>query len=190
MVSHTKWMIGPSSTANPSAQGVISESGSNQFMSIEKIAVLGADRWAMGLLKWPLAPSAEVTSRHQTRILDKGIATIEKSLSKLIIEERMSQGILDAAVLEQVLPMAQLLMRIWSSRRFLKFQISNSQPNPDWSSCKKAPFSPVTQVASVSINCCVHKSSQSSDWYAFHNSPHKLIEVINGSDTDAEVTKL
>ena len=124
-------------------------------MSIEKIAVLGAGQMGNGITQVAACAGYEVTMIDiKQEFVDKGIATIEKSLSKLVSKERMSQEDADAAVLEfQVPPIAlQLLMRIWSSRRFLKFQISNSQPSLNWIRfAKKAPFSPVTQVASVSM---------------------------------------
>ena len=154
MVSYTRndWA---EYTANPSAQGVINRIWFDPIHEYREDCALGVGQMGNGIAQVAACAGYQVTMIDiKQEFVDKGIATIEKSLSKLVSKERMSQVDADAAVLEfQVPPIAlQLLMQIWSLRPFLKFQISNSQPSLNSIRfAKKAPFSPVTQVVSVSM---------------------------------------
>ena len=60
-------------------------------MSIEKIAVLGAGQMGNGITQVAACAGYEVTMIDiKEEFVDKGIATIEKSLAKLVSKERMT----------------------------------------------------------------------------------------------------
>ena len=67
-------------------------------MSITKMAVLGAGQMGNGITQVAACAGIEVVMIDiQQEYIDKGIATIEKSLAKLVSKERMSQEDADAA---------------------------------------------------------------------------------------------
>ena len=67
-------------------------------MSIEKIAVLGAGQMGNGITQVAACAGYEVIMIDiKQEFVDRGIATIEKSLAKLVSKERMSQEDADAA---------------------------------------------------------------------------------------------
>lgn len=67
-------------------------------MSISKLAVLGAGQMGNGITQVAACAGYEVVMIDiKDEFVDKGIATIEKSLAKLVSKERMSQEDADAA---------------------------------------------------------------------------------------------
>lgn len=67
-------------------------------MSIEKLAVLGAGQMGNGITQVAACAGYDVTMIDiKQEFVDRGIATIEKSLAKLVSKERMTQDDADAA---------------------------------------------------------------------------------------------
>ena len=67
-------------------------------MSIEKMAVLGAGQMGNGITQVAACAGYDVIMIDiKQEFVDRGIATIEKSLAKLVSKERMTQGDADAA---------------------------------------------------------------------------------------------
>ena len=68
-------------------------------MGIEKMAVLGAGQMGNGITQVAACAGIEVVMIDiEQKFVDNGLATIKKSLSKLVIKERMSQGDADRAL--------------------------------------------------------------------------------------------
>ena len=69
-----------------------------QGMSITKMAVLGAGQMGNGITQVAACAGIQVVMIDiQQEYVDKGVATIEKSLAKLVSKERMSQEDANAA---------------------------------------------------------------------------------------------
>ena len=69
-----------------------------RIMSISKLAVLGAGQMGNGITQVAACAGYEVVMIDiKDEFVDRGIATIEKSLAKLVSKERMSQEDADAA---------------------------------------------------------------------------------------------
>ena len=67
-------------------------------MNIDKIAVLGAGQMGNGITQVAACAGYQVVMIDiKQEFVDRGIATIEKSLSKLVSKERMTQQDADAA---------------------------------------------------------------------------------------------
>jgi len=67
-------------------------------MSISKMAVLGAGQMGNGITQVAACAGIEVVMIDiKQEFVDRGIATIEKSLAKLVSKERMSQEDADSA---------------------------------------------------------------------------------------------
>ncbi|DAC55885.1 MAG TPA: 3-hydroxybutyryl-CoA dehydrogenase, partial [Candidatus Poseidoniaceae archaeon] len=68
-------------------------------MAIQNIAVLGAGQMGNGITQVAAAAGYNVTMIDiQQEYVDKGLATIERSLAKLVAKERMSQEDADATL--------------------------------------------------------------------------------------------
>ena len=68
-------------------------------MAIQNIAVLGAGQMGNGITQVAAAAGYNVTMIDiQQEYVDKGLATIERSLGKLVAKERMSQEDADATL--------------------------------------------------------------------------------------------
>ena len=68
-------------------------------MAIQNIAVLGAGQMGNGITQVAAAAGYNVTMIDiQQEYVDKGLATIERSLGKLVAKERMSQDDADATL--------------------------------------------------------------------------------------------
>ncbi len=73
-------------------EGVINRRVLELTMSIQKIAVLGAGQMGNGITQVAACAGYEVTMIDiEQDYVDNGMATIEKSLSKLVSKERLSQ---------------------------------------------------------------------------------------------------
>ena len=67
-------------------------------MSIKKMAVLGAGQMGNGITQVAACAGYDVTMIDiEQAYVDRGLATIEKSLAKLVSKERMTQEDADAA---------------------------------------------------------------------------------------------
>ncbi|MCH2642287.1 MAG: 3-hydroxybutyryl-CoA dehydrogenase [Candidatus Thalassarchaeum sp.] len=165
-------------------------------MSIEKIAVLGAGQMGNGITQVAACAGYEVTMIDiKQEFVDKGIATIEKSLSKLVSKERMSQGDADAArsrisgATERTAAAdADLVVEAIPEIPELKFSTFAELDQI----CKEGAIL-ASNTSSISINEIAASTNRPNRVIGMHfMNPvpiMKLIEVINGSDTDAEVTE-
>jgi len=164
-------------------------------MSISKMAVLGAGQMGNGITQVAACAGIEVVMIDiQQEYVDKGIATIEKSLSKLVSKERMTQVEADAArsristaidrsacadvdlVVEAVPEILDLKLSIFSELDGI------CKPN-----CILA-----TNTSSISISEIAAATSRPDKVIGMHfMNPvpiMKLVEVINGNDTSDNVT--
>jgi len=165
-------------------------------MSIEKIAVLGAGQMGNGITQVAACAGYEVTMIDiKQEFVDKGIATIEKSLSKLVSKERMSQEDADAArsrisgaTDRTAAADADLVVEAIPEIPDLKFSTFAELDQI----CKEGAIL-ASNTSSISINEIAASTNRPNRVIGMHfMNPvpiMKLIEVINGSDTDAEVTE-
>ena len=165
-------------------------------MSIEKIAVLGAGQMGNGITQVAACAGYEVTMIDiKQEFVDKGIATIEKSLSKLVSKERMNQGDADAArsrisgaTDRTAAADADLVVEAIPEIPELKFSTFAELDQI----CKEGAIL-ASNTSSISINEIAASTNRPNRVIGMHfMNPvpiMKLIEVINGSDTDAEVTE-
>ena len=127
--------------------------------------------------------------------VDKGIATIEKSLSKLVSKERMSQEDADAARSR----ISGATDRTSAADADLVVEAIPEIPDLKFSTfaeldqiCKEGAIL-ASNTSSISINEIAASTNRPNRVIGMHfMNPvpiMKLIEVINGSDTDAEVTE-
>ena len=165
-------------------------------MSIEKIAVLGAGQMGNGIAQVAACAGYQVTMIDiKQEFVDKGIATIEKSLSKLVSKERMSQVDADAArsrisgaTDRTAAADADLVVEAIPEIPDLKFSTFAELDQI----CKEGAIL-ASNTSSISINEIAASTNRPNRVIGMHfMNPvpiMKLIEVINGSDTDAEVTE-
>ena len=165
-------------------------------MSIEKIAVLGAGQMGNGITQVAACAGYEVTMIDiKQEFVDKGIATIDKSLSKLVSKERMSQEDADAArsrisgaTDRTAAADADLVVEAIPEIPDLKFSTFAELDQI----CKEGAIL-ASNTSSISINEIAASTNRPNRVIGMHfMNPvpiMKLIEVINGSDTDAEVTE-
>ena len=165
-------------------------------MSIEKIAVLGAGQMGNGITQVAACAGYEVTMIDiKQEFVDKGIATIEKSLSKLVSKERMSQEDADAArsrisgaTDRTAAADADLVVEAIPEIPDLKFSTFAELDQI----CKEDAIL-ASNTSSISINDIAASTNRPNRVIGMHfMNPvpiMKLVEVINGSDTDVEVTE-
>ena len=165
-------------------------------MSIEKIAVLGAGQMGNGITQVAACAGYEVTMIDiKEDFVDKGIATIEKSLAKLVSKERMTQADADAArsrisgaTDRTAAADADLVVEAIPEIPELKFSTFAELDQI----CKEGAIL-ASNTSSISINEIAAATNRPNRVIGMHfMNPvpiMKLIEVINGSDTDAEVTE-
>ena len=165
-------------------------------MSIEKIAVLGAGQMGNGITQVAACAGYEVTMIDiKQEFVDKGIATIDKSLSKLVSKERMSQEDADAArsrisgaTDRTAAADADLVVEAIPEIPDLKFSTFAELDQI----CKEGAIL-ASNTSSISINEIAASTNRPNRVIGMHfMNPvpiMKLIEVINGSDTDSEVTE-
>lgn len=165
-------------------------------MSIEKIAVLGAGQMGNGITQVAACAGYEVTMIDiKEEFVDKGIATIEKSLAKLVSKERMTQADADAArsrisgaTDRTAAADADLVVEAIPEIPELKFSTFAELDQI----CKEGAIL-ASNTSSISINEIAAATNRPNRVIGMHfMNPvpiMKLIEVINGSDTDAEVTE-
>ena len=164
-------------------------------MSIEKIAVLGAGQMCNGITQVAACAGYEVTMIDiKQEFVDKGIATIEKSLAKLVSKERMSQADADAArsrivgaTERSTAGDADLVVEAIPEIPELKFSTFAELDQI----CKEGAIL-ASNTSSISINEIAAATNRPNRVIGMHfMNPvpiMKLVEVINGSETDKEVT--
>ncbi len=164
-------------------------------MSIQKLAVLGAGQMGNGITQVAACAGYEVTMIDiQQDYVDKGMATIQKSLAKLVSKERMTQPEADAA-----------LSRISGSIERSSAADADLvvEAIPEIPDLKFSTFAELDEIcnpnailasntSSISINDIAAATSRPNKVIGMHfMNPvpiMKLVEIINGSETDQAVT--
>ena len=166
-----------------------------QVMSITKMAVLGAGQMGNGITQVAACAGIEVVMIDiQQEYVDKGIATIEKSLAKLVSKERMSQEDADAArsristaIDRSACADVDLVVEAVPEILDLKLSIFSELDGICKEDCILA-----TNTSSISISEIAAATSRPDKVIGMHfMNPvpiMKLVEVINGKDTSESVT--
>ncbi|MGB1474995.1 MAG: 3-hydroxyacyl-CoA dehydrogenase family protein [Candidatus Poseidoniaceae archaeon] len=164
-------------------------------MSITKMAVLGAGQMGNGITQVAACAGIEVVMIDiQQEYVDKGIATIEKSLAKLVSKERMSQEDADAArsristaVDRSACADVDLVVEAVPEILDLKLSIFSELDGICKEDCILA-----TNTSSISISEIAAATSRPDKVIGMHfMNPvpiMKLVEVINGKETTESVT--
>ena len=166
-----------------------------QDMSIQRMAVLGAGQMGNGITQVAACAGIEVVMIDiQQEYVDKGIATIEKSLSKLVSKERMSQEDADAARARittatdrSACSDVDLVVEAVPEILDLKLSIFSELDSICKDDCILA-----TNTSSISISEIAAATSRPDKEIGMHfMNPvpiMKLVEVINGKETSNDVT--
>ena len=164
-------------------------------MEIRKIAVLGAGQMGNGITQVAACAGYEVCMIDvKQEFVDSGIATIEKSLAKLVSKERMSKDDADAArsrvttsTEKSSAADVDLVVEAIPEIPELKFSTFSELD----SICKPGAIL-ASNTSSISINDIASSTNRPTHVIGMHfMNPvpiMKLVEVINGSATDSEVT--
>ena len=164
-------------------------------MSITKMAVLGAGQMGNGITQVAACAGIEVVMIDiQQEYVDKGISTIEKSLSKLVSKERMSQEDANAArsristaIDRSACADVDLVVEAVPEILDLKLSIFSELDEICKEDCILA-----TNTSSISISEIAAATSRPGKVIGMHfMNPvpsMKLVEVINGKETSESVT--
>ena len=164
-------------------------------MSIAKMAVLGAGQMGNGITQVAACAGIEVVMIDiQQDYVDKGIATIEKSLAKLVSKERMTQDDADAAraristaIDRSACADVDLVVEAVPEILDLKLSIFSELDEVCKPDCILA-----TNTSSISISEIAAATSRPNKVIGMHfMNPvpiMKLVEVINGKETSSGVT--
>ncbi|MDP6326050.1 MAG: 3-hydroxyacyl-CoA dehydrogenase NAD-binding domain-containing protein [Candidatus Thalassarchaeaceae archaeon] len=164
-------------------------------MGIEKIAVLGAGQMGNGITQVAACAGYEVTMIDiKQEYIENGLSTIERSLSKLVSKERMSQEDSDSAranisisTEKSSAATADLVIEAIPEIPDLKFSTFKEMDDI----CKDGAIL-ASNTSSISIDDIANATSRPSFVIGMHfMNPvpiMKLVEVITGSQTDPEVT--
>ena len=162
-------------------------------MSIKKMAVLGAGQMGNGITQVAACAGIEVVMIDiQQDFVDRGVATIEKSLAKLVSKERMTQEDADAArsristaIDRSACADADLVVEAVPEILDLKLSIFSELDGICKPDCILA-----TNTSSISISEIAAATSRPSKVIGMHfMNPvpiMKLVEVINGKETSEE----
>ena len=165
------------------------------IMSIKKMAVLGAGQMGNGITQVAACAGIEVVMIDiQQDFVDRGVATIEKSLAKLVSKERMTQEDADAAraristaIDRNACSDADLVVEAVPEILDLKLSIFSELDAICKPDCILA-----TNTSSISISEIAAATSRPSKVIGMHfMNPvpiMKLVEVINGKETSEDVT--
>ena len=165
-------------------------------MSIKKMAVLGAGQMGNGITQVAACAGIEVVMVDiKQEFVDKGMATIEKSLSKLVAKERMTQEDANSArdristsIDRNSCADADLVVEAVPEILNLKVSIFKELDEICKPSCILA-----TNTSSISISEIASATTRPDRVIGMHfMNPvpiMKLVEVINGNDTTSEVTE-
>ena len=159
------------------------------------MAVLGAGQMGNGITQVAACAGIEVVMVDiQQDFVDRGIATIEKSLAKLVSKERMTQEDADAArsristaIDRSACAEADLVVEAVPEILDLKLSIFSELDETCKPDCILA-----TNTSSISISEIAAATSRPSKVIGMHfMNPvpiMKLVEVINGKETSEDVT--
>ena len=166
-------------------------------MGIERIAVIGAGQMGNGIAQVAACAGYEVVMIDiKQDYLDKGLAAIENSLSRVVKKERMTQQDADAAIslistsTEKTLAAdADLVVEAIPEIPELKFSTFAELD----SICKPEAIL-ASNTSSISINAIADATNRPDRVIGMHfMNPvpvMKLVEIINGQGTSSEVTEL
>ena len=164
-------------------------------MTIKKMAVLGAGQMGNGITQVAACAGIEVVMIDiQQDFVERGVATIEKSLAKLVSKERMTQEDADAArsristaIDRSACADADLVVEAVPEILDLKLSIFSELDGICKPDCILA-----TNTSSISISEIAEATSRPSKVIGMHfMNPvpiMKLVEVINGKETSDDVT--
>jgi len=159
-------------------------------MSIQTIAVLGAGQMGNGIAQVAACAGYDVTMVDiEQAYVDRGIATIEKSLGKLVAKERMTQADADAAraristaIDRQACADCDLVVEAVPEILALKQDIFSELDQI----CKPETIL-ASNTSSISISTIAESTSRPSQVIGMHfMNPvpiMKLVEIINGKET-------
>ena len=163
-------------------------------MEIARIAVLGAGQMGNGITQVAALAGFSVTMIDiEQEYVDKGLATIETSLGKLVAKERISQADSDLAI---------SLIRITTERSHCSDADLVIEAIPEIPELKFSTFSELDEIckpeailasntSSISIDEIAAATSRPSQVIGMHfMNPvplMKLVEIINGSNTSSQV---
>ena len=165
-------------------------------MNIEKMAVLGAGQMGNGITQVAACAGYEVTMIDiKQEFVDNGLANIEKSLAKLVSKERMTQEESEAALSR---------ISISTDRHSAANVDLVVEAIPEIPDLKFSTFAELDEIckpetilasntSSISINEIANSTTRPDKVIGMHfMNPvpiMKLVEIINGSQTDSTVTK-
>ena len=164
-------------------------------MEIGRIAVLGAGQMGAGIAQVASCAGFPVVMIDiEQKYIDRGIQTIEKSLSKLVSKQRMTQEEADVAISlvstsisREAAADADLVIEAIPEVPELKFSAFKELD----SICKESAIL-ASNTSSISINDIAASTNRPERVIGMHfMNPvpiMKLVEIINGSETDPEVT--
>ena len=164
-------------------------------MEIGSLAVLGAGQMGAGITQVAACAGYPVVMIDiEQQYLDKGISTIEKSLSKLVSKGRMTQAEADSAmalvstsISREAAADADLVVEAIPEVLELKLSAFGELD----SICKESTIL-ATNTSSISINEIANSTNRPDRVIGMHfMNPvpiMKLVEVINGRETSPEVT--
>ena len=164
-------------------------------MKIGSIAVLGAGQMGAGIAQVASCSGLPVVMIDiEQKYLDKGIGTIEKSLSKLVSKERMTQkeadvamSLISTSVSRQAAFDADLIIEAIPEVTSLKISAFKELDGI----CKETAIL-ATNTSSISINELAANTNRPDRVIGMHFMTPvpimRLVEVINGKDTLPEVT--
>ena len=166
-------------------------------MGIERIAVLGAGQMGNGIAQVAACAGYKVVMIDiKQDYLDKGLAAIENSLSRVVKKERMTQQDADAAISliststeKTSASDADLVVEAIPEIPELKFSTFAELD----SICKPEAIL-ASNTSSISINAIADATKRPDRVIGMHfMNPvpvMKLVEIINGKETSSEVTEL
>ena len=165
------------------------------FMEITKIAVLGAGQMGVGIAQGSACAGYEVVMIDISQeFVDRGMVTISSSLDKLVSKGRMSEeesssalSLISSSTDRASASNADLVVEAIPEIPDLKFSTFSELD----SICKQDAIL-ASNTSSISINEIASHTSRPDRVIGMHfMNPvpiMKLIEIINGSETDPEVT--
>ena len=164
-------------------------------MEIQSVAVLGAGQMGAGIAQVAACSGFPVVMIDiEQRYIDRGIQTIEKSLSKLVSRQKMSQEDADVAmslvstsISRESAADADLVIEAIPEVPELKFSTFKELD----SICKESAIL-ASNTSSISINDIADSTNRPERVIGMHfMNPvpiMKLVEIINGRETDNDVT--
>ncbi|MCH1591943.1 MAG: 3-hydroxyacyl-CoA dehydrogenase NAD-binding domain-containing protein [Candidatus Thalassarchaeaceae archaeon] len=164
-------------------------------MEIKALAVLGAGQMGAGIAQVAACSGYPVVMIDiEQKYLDRGISIIEKSLSKLVSKQRMSQeeaesarGLVSTSVSREAAAEADLVIEAIPEVPEMKFSAFKELD----SICKEGAIL-ASNTSSISIDEIANSTNRPDRVIGMHfMNPvplMKLVEIINGSKTDSGVT--